>query len=511
MNRKGLAFKFILPVTLALAALLGAVIWGVSSYQTAQAEQAFEEHLTSLALASRFMIHAEARDYCTSRGMAFHRVREGQASPDPVAGKLEGEAFTHFTANPSALKLVRHFKDEKGDPRLYVLTPGRLKDLCINCHGAFGMDAFTGRSAGDLVATFGVSVSTAELYRSQRNLQLLSVVGGLTLLLAIAAIVFYQVRASMLKPLGKLSSAIAEVATGNMTAKAPVESDDEIGQLAGTFNGMVSDLNQALGSMSLASDRVASGSTELASSAEEMSLTVQETARVGEDLRQSGRDVLNALHKLDTNVEAMTEHSRQTSLRTDEAVQDTDRGAETGRATAQGMEAIQQATSRIVQTVKVIQDIARQTNLLSLNAAIEAAKAGSMGKGFAVVADEVRKLAERSRQSAKEIEDTIQAMLDAVNGGSTSVDVTLRHLEAIRSRISQVSDNIHEIGTLSQDQAQTSQKVGEMMNQTSSRLDQNATGTHELAATVEEIARTSDDLAQVAENLKTTVQRFRLR
>jgi methyl-accepting chemotaxis protein len=456
MTRKGLAFKFILPVLLALAALLGAVIWGVSSYQTAQAEQAFEDHLTSLALASRFMIHAEAREYCTSRGMTFHRVREGQTSPDAVAGKLEGEALAHFAANPSALKLVR-------------------------------------------------------LYQSEWNLQVLCILGGLALLLAIAGIVAYQVRASMLKPLGKLSGAIAEVATGNMTAKAPVESEDEIGQLAGIFNGMVSDLNQALGSMSLASDRVASGSTELASSAEQMSLTVQETAKVGEELRQAGRDVLDALHKLDTNVDAMAEHSRQTGLRTDEAVQDTDRGAETGRSTAQGMEAIQQASSRIVQTVKVIQDIARQTNLLSLNAAIEAAKAGAQGKGFAVVADEVRKLAERSRQSAKEIEDTIQAMLDAVNGGATSVDVTLQHLEAIRDRISQVSTSIHEIGSLSQGQAQTSQKVGEMMNQTSSRLDQNATGTHELAATVEEIARTSDDLAQVAESLKATVQRFRLR
>ena len=139
MKNKGLAFKFILPVALALAALLGAVIWGVSSYQTAQAEQGFEEHLTSLALASRFMIHAEAREYCTSRGMTFHRVREGKAFPDAIAAGMEREAYAHFAANPAALKLVRRFNDDKGEPRLYVLTPGRLKDVCINCHGAFGI------------------------------------------------------------------------------------------------------------------------------------------------------------------------------------------------------------------------------------------------------------------------------------------------------------------------------------------------------------------------------------
>ncbi len=37
MIRKSLALKFFLPVTLTLAALLGLVIWGVSSYQTSQA------------------------------------------------------------------------------------------------------------------------------------------------------------------------------------------------------------------------------------------------------------------------------------------------------------------------------------------------------------------------------------------------------------------------------------------------------------------------------------------
>ena len=511
MNRKGLALKFFLPVALSLAALLGVVIWGVSAYQTAQTEQAFEEQLTSLAVASRSMFHADAEDYCRSRGLDFHRVREGQFTADRAAEAFERTSLAFFASNPASEQRVLNYTDAKGEPRIYVLSPGRNKDSCIQCHSAFGIETFKGRPAGELVAAFGVSKSTAGLYRTQRNIRLISILGGAALLLVISAIITRRVKTAILNPLRHLSETIAKVAGGDMTVQAPVESQDEIGRVAETFNRMVTDLNQALGSMGQASEQVASGSTELAASADQMNATVQETARVGEALRQAGQEVLGALRQLDANVEAMANHTHQTGTKAEEAVQDTDRGAETGRGTAQGMGAIQQATARIVQAVKVIQGIARQTNLLSLNAAIEAAKAGAQGKGFAVVADEVRKLAERSRQSAKEIEDTIQAMLDAVNGGATSVDVTLHHLEAIRDRISQVSTNIHEIGTLSQGQAQTSQKVGEMMNQTSSRLDQNATGTHELAATVEEIARTSDDLAQVAESLKATVQRFRLR
>ena len=511
MKTKGLTLKFFLPVALSLAALLGLVIWGVSAYQTSQAEKAFEENLTSLAVASRSMFHQDAEEYCQSRGMTFHRVLVGRFSKDSAAEAFERGSMSYFSENPKVEQRVSHFTDTTGTPRIYVLSPGRLKDACTQCHEAFGIDAFKDRKAGELVASFGVSMSTAELYRNQRNTRIWSIAAGLALLILISAIVTHRVRTSILSPLANLSAVIAKVASGDMTVKALVESQDEIGQLATTFNGMVSDLNRALGSMGAASEQVASGSTELAASAEQMNTTVQETARVGEDLRRAGQAVIEALRQLDANVESMANHARETGARTERAVADTDRGAETGRGTAQGMAAIQEATSRITEAVKVIQGIARQTNQLSLNAAIEAAKAGAQGKGFAVVAEEVRILAERSGQSAKEIEETIHAMQTAVTEGASSVDVTMHHLEAIRARISKVAESITEIDALSGNQAKTSEEVGRLMDQTANRLDLNAAATHQLAATVTEIARTSEELSRVAESLKATVQGFKLR
>jgi methyl-accepting chemotaxis protein len=511
MKRKGLALKFFLPVTLALAVILGLAIWGVGAYQTHQAEKAFEENLTTLAVSSRSMLHADAEDYCKAHGMTFHQIMEDDHPRDPAVLAFQRDSWNQFESNPALDHRVGRWVGAEGEPIIYVLSPGRLKEICINCHSSYGMDALKGRKEGDLVAAFGVSMSTAGLYRTQRNIRLMSIAAGLTLLAIISAVMIRRVTSSILNPLERLSGAIGRVATGDMTVNAPVESEDEIGQLAHTFNGMVADLNRALGTVGQASEQVASGSMELAASAEQMNQTVQENARVGEELRQAGREVLGALRQLDANVESMADHTRLTGAKADEAVQDTDRGADTGRGTAHGMQAIQEATSRIVQAVKVIQGLARQTNLLSLNAAIEAAKAGAQGKGFAVVAEEVRVLAERSGHSAKEVEETIHAMQEAVTEGASSVDVTLHHLEAIRDRISQVSGSIHEIGNLSQGQARTSQEVGRLMNETASRLDQNAAATQQLAATVHEVAKTSDELARVAEDLKETLHRFRLR
>ena len=130
--------------------------------------------------------------------MTFHLLREGQASRDSATAALEQEGLAHFAAHPTTQTLRRHYTDASGEPRLLVPTPGRMKEACITCDAASGKQALGNRKAGDLVPTFGVSVSTAELHRSQRNLRILSIVGGLALMVAIAAIFFYRVRVSLL-------------------------------------------------------------------------------------------------------------------------------------------------------------------------------------------------------------------------------------------------------------------------------------------------------------------------
>ena len=510
MGKRGLALKFFLPVGGALAVVIGLVVWFIGSTLTRRAEQAFYEHLTSLATSSRSMMHSEAEDYCRTRGMRFHRVIAGDPARPGEEGAFEQEVLRTFAVNVRQEAVNREFTDADGKPSLVAFAPARLVDSCVTCHQAFGIDRFKDRKVGDLVAAFGVSVSTEPLHREMARVKLIGLVLGVLVLGAISLLLSYFVRRVILDPLAELSFSIGKMAGGDLTVKAPVRSGDEIGRLGNDFNTMVKALNGALVSVERASVQVASGSIQLAASAEEMARTMDDAATGGEALREAGQGVMSALADLMGNVQAMDDHTRRTVAESEVAVHDTDQGAEAGKGAATGMEEIERATDQINNAIRVIQDIARQTNLLSLNAAIEAAKAGSQGKGFAVVAEEVRKLAERSAQAAREIEQIILRTQEAVKGGVHSVATTLSRLDDIRGRISEVSRSIHGIQGLTREQADTGVKVRGLMDHTTSRLDQNAAATTQLAATVHEITRTAEELSKVSDGLKELVKGFKL-
>jgi methyl-accepting chemotaxis protein len=455
------------------------------------------------------MIHGEADAYCKANGLAYHRVPLGESKPGPE-GDIERSAVQAFQSQPGLEVFRGEFPGKDGAEWIYVVTPGRLQDACTTCHDALGFGKFKGKKSGELVAVFGVSKSTAEIRRQERGFQIGAGVVAILLLIVISAIIGYFVRRTILRPLGTLGTTISTVAEGDFTARAEVDSQDEIAELARTFNGMVARLSLALRDVGGASHSVASGAIQLAASAEQIHRTVEETARAGEQLRLAGDGVQGALRRLESNLEEMDKTTQETSSRAEAAVLDTDEGSKAGRDAAGGMEAIREATGRILRAVKIIQDIARQTNLLSLNAAIEAAKAGAQGKGFAVVAEEVRKLAERSASAATEIRSLTDLTEQAVSQGGVSVGSTLERLDAIRGRITEVSDRVQKVVGLSHAQAAAGQEVGDMMGRTASQIDQNAAATQELAATVQEIARTAEDLSRVADGLQTLVGRFRL-
>src|SRR5579864_1831309 len=207
----------------------------------------------------------------------------------------------------------------------------------------------------------------------------------------VASLVTYFVSRGITSPVRSMAFHLHEMAQGggDLTKRIEIKSNDEVGDMAGSFNLFVQKLEQIITEVRTSSDGIASAAGQVASSASSLSQGTSEQAA-------SIEETTSSLEEMSASISQNAENSRQMEQMAVKGARDSeDSGSAVGDTVT--------AMKKIAEKISIIEEIAYQTNLLALNAAIEAARAGEHGRGFAVVATEVRKLAERSQTAAQEI------------------------------------------------------------------------------------------------------------
>jgi two-component system NtrC family sensor kinase len=97
---------------------------------------------------------------------------------------------------------------------------------------------------GDIIGMLYVGMLEAP-YVDLRNRVLLTFLGIAFLSVILLSVVAYFTTTKVVKPLRELSSATEKVAQGNLEYRLPIQSGDEIGQLAVSFNRMTEELQKA--------------------------------------------------------------------------------------------------------------------------------------------------------------------------------------------------------------------------------------------------------------------------
>ena len=266
---------------------------------------------------------------------------------------------------------------------------------------------------------------------------------GAALVLGILA---WIIVSSITRPISDLEQIMARIAaTNDLTSRAEIGHNDEIGKMAEAFNLMIGKMQGLVGQVANSVHAVKSSSADVARTAEvlrsaatQQSDSVTNSAGAIEELTVSIATVADTAEGVRHQSEQSVNNSDAGNRKVGELVGEIRQIGITVRTIASTVEEFVRSTGAITGMTQEVRDLADQTNLLALNAAIEAARAGEQGRGFAVVADEVRKLAEKSSISAAEIDGVARNIIQQTNQVHEAIETGLRSVEVSASLASDV-------------------------------------------------------------------------
>ena len=354
-----------------------------------------------------------------------------------------------------------------------------------------------------------------------------SILVGAFILFAAAALgvaVAWIVSGSTARPVRNLSQAALRIAQGDLTQPVTIESEDEVGVLARSFQQMVTRLRALVATLQAASEEMAAAAEQLSDHTRAQSAMLERQASGVAETSSTTRQLEQSSSVAASRAAAVLEVARKAGEMSESGREAAERSAGELSRIQGSVEGIVTQSSQLLDQarqigdiVETVRDLATQSHVLSLNASIEAAKAGEAGKSFAVVAQEVRALAEQSGQSAGRIGKMVEDILAAVQSTRDMTERGSQGMVGSLSRLHASRESLAEIGGIVRETSDAALHIASAVQQQSTGITQIATAMRDLDKGMEEtvgriraLELSAQQVAETATRISGVAAEFRL-
>jgi methyl-accepting chemotaxis protein len=376
----------------------------------------------------------------------------------------------------------------------------------------------------------------------------LSSVYAMRWMIALASLVFFAIGIAIalvvsrmvLLPIRNCANLLKDISEGegDLTRRLPVDTKDEVGQLALYFNTFVEKLQRIIAAIAGNAQTVASSATELSAvstqtteNVRSISVRTSTVATAAEEMSSNIASVAAGMEETTSNLSSVAAATEEMTSTIGEIAGNTERASGTTESAAQRvnnfadiLRQLGDAAQEIGKVTETISAISSQTNLLALNATIEAARAGDAGRGFAVVANEIKELALKTAEATSDIRDRIGGIQGATGSAVNDIGQIVEVISDVNAIVSTIAAAIEEQSSVTREVATNIAQATEDVQDANRRSAEMSTVSRDITEDIssvdtitgdirtggEQVQISAAELSKLAEELKGLVGQFKI-